>query len=117
MKSILIAEDEPSMLSFLVWTLESQGYSVDGYENGKLAHEALQKKSYDLLLTDIIMPEMDGVELSQNAQKLHPKMKIMFVTGFAGMAPTHDTKTTETTITKPFHLKELVERVNILMKE
>lgn len=118
MKTILIAEDETSMLSFMARSFEKRGYQVTACENGALAYGHLQNKTYDLLLTDIVMPEMDGIELSSKAKKLYPDMKIMYVTGFAGLA--EDKKKQEddsTTISKPFHLNELVDRVDALLKE
>ena len=69
---------------------------------------------YDLLLTDIVMPGMDGLELAKKAEELHPELKILFITGFAGMAPKAEHAMV---LPKPFHLKDLVEHVETLLDQ
>src|SRR6516162_11533490 len=86
MQTILLAEDDDSMRRFLAKALERAGYDVVSYGNGAEAFEGLKEKPVTLLLTDIMMPEMDGIELAKRASELHPDMKIMFITGFAAVA-------------------------------
>src|SRR5690606_13912241 len=59
MRSILLAEDDDSMRRFLEKALERAGYRVSAYANGAEAYEGLKEQPYTLLLTDIVMPEMD----------------------------------------------------------
>lgn len=124
MAHILIAEDDPSMRQFLTLALERAGHEVDSAEDGLTALSALQDGTdYDLLLADIVMPGMDGIELSQKAAIIAPGMKVMFITGFAavalgqhGVSPTAidpDSKV----LAKPFHLKDLVDQVEALLAE
>jgi two-component system cell cycle response regulator CpdR len=70
------------------------------------------------LLTDIVMPEMDGIELARRATELDPEIKVMFITGFAAVALNPDNKTPKDArvLSKPFHLRELVSEVQRLLK-
>jgi PleD family two-component response regulator len=63
MARILLAEDDEDMRRFLVKALERAGYDVIDYDNGASAYERLREEPFSLLLTDIVMPEMDGIEL------------------------------------------------------
>ena len=110
---ILLAEDETSMREYLARALTKTGYGVTAVESGIAALEILQDETFDLLLTDIVMPELDGIELAQRASALHPLMRVMFITGFAavtlqsGVLPA-DAKV----LSKPFHLRDLVLEVD-----
>ena len=83
---ILLAEDDNDMRRFLVKALENAGYEVIDYDNGMSAYRRLREEPFELLLTDIVMPEMDGIELARRAAELDPDIKIMFITGFAAVA-------------------------------
>lgn len=119
MAHILIAEDDTSMLGFLKLALEKAGHTVIDETNGVDALERLKttKKDFDLLLTDIVMPGMDGIELSQEATKIKPDMKVMFITGFSAVAVGRDDidHEKEKVLSKPFHLNDLVEQVETLL--
>ena len=71
----------------------------------------------DLLLTDIVMPEMDGIELARRATELDPDLKIMFITGFAAVALNPDSQAPKDAkvLSKPFHLKDLVREVEKML--
>jgi len=119
MAHILIAEDDISMAQFLATALERAGHRATVTNHGLEAMKALQgPEDFDLLLTDIVMPGMDGIELSQKAAPMRPKMKIMFITGFTAMAAGDGNPAMQNTrvLSKPFHLNELVEQVNALLK-
>lgn len=123
MAHILIAEDDPSMRQFLALALERAHHEVFTCEDGLAALTALESgSSFDLLLADIVMPGMDGIELAQKAAIIAPGMKIMFITGFAAVALGQYANTAVNAIdadtkilAKPFHLKELVDQVESLL--
>lgn len=118
MARILIVDDDVSMLSFLSAALKKSGHDVTTEENGEQALNILMKDpDFDLILSDVIMPGMDGIELTQKAAKLLPKLKIMFITGFSAVAlgEKNPHKTGNQVISKPFHLGDLVERVNEML--
>jgi two-component system cell cycle response regulator CpdR len=72
---------------------------------------------FDLLLTDIVMPGVDGVELARRAAEVDPAMKIVFITGFAAVAlnPANEAPSKAKVLSKPFHLRELVAEVEKVM--
>ena len=117
MVKIILAEDDGDMRRFLVKALEKAGHSVVSFAEGNSAFEELSQSTFDLLLTDIVMPEMDGIELARRAAALDPKIKIMFITGFAAVALNPDSKAPKEAkvLSKPFHLRDLVDEVNRLM--
>ena len=86
MSKILLAEDDTDMRRFLVKALQNAGFDVISYDNGLSAYQRLREEPFELLLTDIVMPEMDGIELARRAAELDPDIKIMFITGFAAVA-------------------------------
>ncbi len=114
---ILLAEDDDSMRGFLVKALEKAKYDVVAFANGEDAFERLKHEPFTLLLTDIVMPKMDGIELARRASEIDPNLKIMFITGFAAVvlnsdnAPPKDARV----LSKPFHLKDLVKEVDRLL--
>ena len=75
------------------------------------------KSRSSCLLTDIVMPEMDGIELARRAAELDPDIKIMFITGFAAVALNSDSSAPKhaKVLSKPIHLRELVNEVQKLL--
>ena len=106
MAKILLAEDDDSLRGFLVGALERAGHSVEGFRGGRTALQALEAEGFDLLLTDIVMPGLDGIELARRGAELDPAMKIVFITGFAGVALSSGgpTPARAKVLSKPFHL-------------
>jgi two-component system cell cycle response regulator CpdR len=137
MAKILIAEDDMAMRRFISMALQRAGHSVSVAVDGLDAMEYLNAPDghlYDLLLTDIVMPGMDGIELCARARNLFPDLKTMFITGFSVMAVeyTHASQAHEENdcddfekgreimaesklITKPFHLNDLVQQIEGLL--
>ncbi|MEM8987721.1 MAG: response regulator [Pseudomonadota bacterium] len=114
MATILLAEDDESMRRFLKSALEKAGHVVADAGQGDEALTELQLRHFDLLLTDIVMPVMDGIELARRASEIDPDLKIMFITGFAAVAlnPSNRAPEEAKVLSKPFHLRELVQEVD-----
>ena len=115
---ILLAEDDNDMRRFLVKALQNAGYSVASFDNGVSAYNRLREEPFELLLTDIVMPEMDGIELARCATRLDPEIKVMFITGFAAVAlnPDNNAPKDARILSKPFHLRDLVNEVERLLE-
>jgi two-component system cell cycle response regulator CpdR len=113
MARILLAEDDDSLRGFLTGALKRAGHDVDDFGDGEEALEALEGRAYDLLLTDIVMPGMDGIELARRAAEIDPIMKIVFITGFAAVALGQGSPAPREArvLSKPFHLRDLVAEV------
>jgi len=116
-QKILLAEDDNDMRRFLVRALTKAGYEVASFDNGKSAYDRLREEPFELLLTDIVMPEMDGIELARKATEIDPELKVMFITGFAAVAlnPDNNAPKDAKVLSKPFHLKDLVNEVERML--
>ena len=119
-KKILIVDDELNMRMLLQEALEEvedKGVELFVAANGNDAIESIRIEKPDLVILDVMMPGMDGIDLSNKATKIKPKLKVMFITGFAAVAlgdrnPDHEKARV---LSKPFHLKELVDQVEDLL--
>jgi two-component system, cell cycle response regulator CpdR len=116
---ILLAEDDAAMRHYLKRALRQAGYQVDAVDRGTEAVPLLRSQTYDLLLSDIVMPEMDGIALAQKCAEISPLTRVMFITGFAAVSLTmHDgTGQPARMLSKPFHLKALVSEIERLFTE
>jgi two-component system, cell cycle response regulator CpdR len=109
---ILLAEDEEAMRTYLARALQNAGYDVVAVDRGTAALPLLMDGHFDLLLSDIVMPEMDGIELAQRCAEVSPKTKVMFITGFAAVTLKASREAPQAKVlSKPFHLKDLVMEV------
>lgn len=115
---ILLAEDDQAMRAYLSRALENAGYDVVAVDRGTAAVPLLEKEDFDLLLSDIVMPEMDGIELAQRCSEISPRTKVMFITGFAAVSLRTSREAPQSKIlSKPFHLKDLVMEVEQMFDE
>ena len=111
----LLAEDEQVMRAYLARALERSGYEVVAVDSGTAAAPLLEAERFDLSLTDIIMPEMDGIQLAQYCNMVSPTTDVIFITGFSGVALRAGASIPNAKIlAKPFHLKDLVLEVDRL---
>ena len=114
---ILLAEDEEAMRTYLARALENAGYEVVAVGSGTEAVPHLESKHFDLLLSDIVMPEMDGIELAQRCNEVSPQTKVMFITGFAAVTLKASREQPRAKVlSKPFHLRDLVLEVDRLFR-
>lgn len=112
---ILLAEDEEAMRGYLARALENAGYAVVAVDRGTAALPLLETEDFDLLLTDIVMPELDGIELAQRCAEISPHTKVMFITGFAAVTLRASRDAPQARVlSKPFHLRDLVMEVQRL---
>ncbi len=81
-KKILIVDDEFNSRTLLAQLFQEDGYSADTAENGKTALEALKSTPVDILITDIRMPVMDGIELFHRVKEIYPHMPVILFTAY-----------------------------------
>ena len=114
MAHILLAEVDESLRKFLAHALVRAGHDVTDFGDGGDAFECLKGFRFDLLVTDIVMPGMDGIELAKRAAELNNALKIMFITGFAAVAlhSSSNAPKQAKVLSKPFHLREIVAEVD-----
>ncbi len=118
MANILLAEDDETMRNILTIALENAGHDITPAIDGMEALNALNTgEKFDLLLTDIVMPGIDGTELAKNATQKNPDIKVMFITGFAAIAAKQKQAKDTQTLSKPFHLNDLIEQVENLLNK
>ena len=79
---ILVAEDDPTVQSFISRALTQRGYQVSAVDDGLEALEALRSQSFDLLVADIVMPGLDGIGLALKVTREWPDLPILLVTGY-----------------------------------
>ncbi|WP_299193101.1 cell cycle two-component system response regulator CpdR [uncultured Erythrobacter sp.] len=109
---ILLAEDDNSMRTYIERALTNAGYEVSSVDRGTEAVPMLENEHFDLLLSDIVMPEMDGIELAQRCAEVSPRTKVMFITGFAAVSLRASREQPHAKVlSKPFHLRDLVLEV------
>jgi two-component system, cell cycle response regulator CpdR len=113
MARILLAEDDDSMRVFLARALRKAGHEVCDHADGIQALSWVSEHPVDLLLADVVMPGMDGIELARRASDMWPHLRVIFITGFAAVAlRAAQTMPRETTVlAKPFHLRQLVDEI------
>ena len=117
----MLVEDDPAVRTFAVSAFQSLGYEVIEASNGAMALELLNEIKYDidLLITDLVMPEMNGKELAEQARKIIPDLKIIFVSGYANGHITHNGTLEEGVnfIHKPYSLQTMAREIRKALDE
>lgn len=114
MARILIAEDDKAMRVFLDRALSRSGHDVNAVPSGDTASRYAQREPFDLLVTDIDMPGLNGIDLAREMLERSPRQAILFVTGYAAQAleATDVLACGARVLSKPFALAELVSYVD-----
>lgn len=120
MKKILIIDDEPNILLMMKKMLERAGYEVDLASDGKQGLDIFKRDSADLVITDIIMPEKEGLEIILEMKKINPELKIIAISGGGRLSAEGYLDVAlyfgaSKVFQKPFMQNELVEAVNELL--
>jgi DNA-binding response OmpR family regulator len=118
-KRILLVDDDPDMLGLAKQLLQANGATVYCAENGEEALNILNRRSLDLMVTDLNMPGLNGLELASKASSIVPGMPIVITTG--DITPEIPRLAAEAgakaVITKPFHPNELIAVIkNVALK-
>jgi two-component system, cell cycle response regulator CpdR len=119
MARILLAEDDDHLRLFLSRGLQRAGHMVDSVGDGTTALALALGADFDLLLADVVMPGLDGIELARKVAERQPGIRVMFITGFAAVALHEDgfANRRPRMLAKPFHLRHLIDEVEALLME
>lgn len=110
---ILVAEDNPAVREFIVRALQSSGAHLVAVADGQQALDALAKERFDVLVTDIVMPNVDGIALALKATRQFPDLRVVMISGYAQerMRAHNLDALVHRIIAKPFSLEEICEAV------
>lgn len=117
MATILLAEDDDNLREFLAQSLERADHLVTAVADGLEGASALEDGGFDVLVADVVMPGLDGIELARKARSQCPGIRVVFITGFAAVAVTarNEGPPGSRVLSKPFHLRTLVSEVGRLL--
>ncbi len=120
MANILLIDDEESLRALLKMALERKGHVVFDAPNGLEAREILQGEKIDLVITDILMPEVDGIETIRDIRRVNRDLKIIAISGGwsrlrPDFLPHAEALGADLTMAKPFQPSKLLEEVNALL--
>ena len=110
---VLVAEDNPAVREFISRSLTSAHYNVTAVADGQQALDSLAKEKFEVLVTDIVMPNVDGIALALKAVRLFPDLRIVMISGYAQeRMRAHNLDTlVHRIIAKPFSLEEICNAV------
>ncbi len=118
MANILVAEDDEAVRAFVARALTYRGHQVRSVPDGSGALVALEREDFDLVLTDIVMPVMDGIALALKIAKEYPSLKVLMMTGYTDEKQRahnldlliHDV------VAKPFTLEQICDAVDAALE-
>ncbi|MEZ0123645.1 MAG: response regulator [Candidatus Reddybacter sp.] len=118
-ETILVVDDEIALLNLSSELLRQQGYKVIPVASGQQALEVLKSTPANLLLSDVIMPEMDGYQLAATVQAQYPEVKIQLASGFTDNRHTEKLSANliDNIIQKPFNIRDMLTRIRSLLDE
>lgn len=115
--SVLIVDDEPFIRQILSRIVSREGYEVTDVSDGNKALQALESKKFDFVISDIKMPEMDGIELLGHIKSRFPEIKVLLITAYSGAYTAQDAIAdgADQFITKPFKNIEIAQTLQALI--
>ncbi|WP_167496433.1 response regulator [Desulfopila sp. IMCC35006] len=113
-KSILLIDDEESILTSISWVLQKNNFSVTTASDGQRAIELLRANRYDLVITDLIMPRVDGIAVLKHAKTLHPDIGVIVLTGYGDVRSAVETLKlgADDYLQKPCDFEDLLSKAN-----
>lgn len=120
MSAILLVDDDPSVRQVVSEMLRQAGHDVTPAENGRVALAQLRERTFDLVITDLIMPEQEGIETIAEIRRHEPNMRIIAMSGGGRLGPGDYLETArylgaDATLAKPFGRQELIATVDALL--
>ena len=110
---ILIVEDEPAIAEAVEYALKAEGFEVEAVDNGNTALEQARDRAYDLLVLDLMLPGLSGVEVCRRIKRNNPGQRMMICS--AAILPNHEDALTAIGVahflTKPYHPEDLIAHI------
>jgi DNA-binding response OmpR family regulator len=118
-KKVLVADDELMTRELIATVLSAKGYLCETTADGQEAFKRINSESFDAVITDIVMPNLDGITLTKEIMKINPSMPIMVITGFSDESYYEDAikAGAKDFINKPFSTAELAARFQRMMRD
>lgn len=114
--SVLLVDDDDGVRDVCSAMLEDMGCKVTAASSGEEALQALDRDRFSLMLTDIAMPAMNGVELAKRAREMAPDMPVLFATGYADLQVFGEQLSDEAVVRKPYRLADLAARIEAMVE-
>ena len=116
-ETILIVDDEPALLELTSEILGEQGYNIHCAANAKQALQILERESIDLMVSDVIMPDMDGYQLVARVREKYPAVKIQLASGFSDNRHLQslDESLQQNMLHKPYRSNQLLQKIRELL--
>lgn len=111
---ILFVDDERALRDFVAHVLTTSGFRVLTASDGAEALSIIAAQPVDMLFTDIVMPSRNGVDLAEQAKRLRPQIRVLFVTGYAQRATEQAALRLGRTLFKPVRIPEILREVKAL---
>lgn len=118
-KKVLVVEDNEKLRRILVETLSSLDYLSFGVESGDKALEKLETEAFDILITDVKMPRMDGISLLKKIRKMGKKIPVVMITAYPQVYPAQKAlqEGADGYLSKPFRVEKIDELMRILLED
>jgi CheY-like chemotaxis protein len=111
-----LVDDNQALRELLVESLQHSGYEVESAADGCAALKIYRQSSFDLVITDLVMPEKEGLETIIDLRKIQPKIKILAISGTAYLPLAGKLGATQL-LSKPFTVSQILERIKTLLDE
>ena len=112
---ILLVDDDDDVRTITSDMIAELGYSVIAVGSGDEALARLRRERFDLMVTDVLMPGMNGVELARNVRKLNERLPVLFSSGYADVEMFGEELSDETVLKKPFRITEVARRIEAVL--
>jgi len=115
---ILLIDDQPGVLDFMVTALQTAGYAPQGLSDSREALQVLRENRFDLIVSDIVMPHLHGLDLLEAAKRQDPSTRVLFVTGYPNKVIVGEalSKGASGIVEKPFGIEEFLETVREILR-
>jgi CheY-like chemotaxis protein len=112
---ILLVDDDEEVRNIAAATIEELGYEVVSVASGQAALQILGEERFDLLMTDIAMPGMTGVDLARRVRQIDPDLPILFSSGYADVQTFGENLSDEVVLKKPFRISDVATRIDAVL--